>query len=103
MNAEASVRMAPAICLEKSQDSLNRFSELQPKAFATHYHAHSLSLSVKDSVKDCQLISDTMDTAKVMLIKYSPKRETILGDIKENIEEKSCNEERIGGFLNFGL
>ena len=42
-----------------------------------------------------------MDAAKelVMLIKYSPKRENILGDIKENIEEESCSEERIGGIL----
>jgi len=87
--------------LGKKSGVAKQISDLQPKAFATHCHAHSLSLSVKDTVKDCQLLSHTMDTAKelVMLIKYSPKRETILGDIKENIEEESCSEERIGGIL----
>lgn len=34
-----------------------------------------------------------------MFIKYSPKRKPFLGDIKENMEEESCNEERIGGIL----
>lgn len=77
--------------LGKKSGVAKQISDLQPKAFATHCHAHSLSLSVKDTVKDCQLLSHTMDTAKelVMLIKYSPRRETILGDIKENIEEES--------------
>lgn len=42
-----------------------------------------------------------MDTVKelVVLIKYSPKRETIFGDIKENIKEESCSKERVGGIL----
>ena len=49
---------------------------------------HSLSLSVKDTTKNCKLLSDTMDTAKeiVSLIKFSPKRENLLGEIKENLE-----------------
>jgi len=61
---------------------------LQPKAYATHCHGYSLSLSVKETTKNCKLLSDTMDTAKeiVSLIKFSPKRENLLGDIKENIE-----------------
>ena len=67
----------------------------------THSHGHSLSLTVKDTVKDCQLLSHTMDTAKelVVLIKCSPKREAILGDKKENKKEESCSEERVSSIL----
>ena len=66
-----------------------RIQELQPKAHPTHCHGHSLSLSVKDTTKNCKLISSTMDTAKeiVTLIKFSPKRENLLGKIQENLEE----------------
>ena len=66
-----------------------RIQELQPKAHATHCHGHSLSLSVKDTTKNCKVISNTMDTAKeiVTLIKFSPKRENLLGEIQENLEE----------------
>ena len=65
-----------------------RIQDLQPKAYPTHCHGHSLSLSVKDTTKNCKLLSDTMDTAKeiVSLIKFSPKRENLLGEIKENLE-----------------
>ena len=65
-----------------------RIQDLQPKAYPTHCHGHSLSLSVKDTTKNCKLLSDTMDTAKeiVSLIKFSSKRENLLGEIKENLE-----------------
>ena len=35
-----------------------RIQDLQPKAYPTHCHAHSLSLSVKDTTKNCKLLSD---------------------------------------------
>ena len=59
-----------------------RIQDLQLKAYPTHCHGHSLSLSVK-------LLSDTVDTAKEVVthIKFSPKRENLLGKIKENLEE----------------
>lgn len=87
--------------LGKKSGVAKQISELQPNVFVTHCHGHSLSLTVKDTVKDCQVPSHTLDTAKelVVLIKYSPKREAILGDIKENIEEESCCKERVGGIL----
>ena len=49
-----------------------RIQDLQPKAYPTYCHGYSLSLSVKDSTKNCKLLSDTMDTAKeiVSLIKF---------------------------------
>ena len=60
-----------------------RIQDLQPKAYPTHCHGHSLSL--KDITKNCKLLSDTMDTAKgiLSLIKFSPKRENLLGEIKD--------------------
>ena len=64
--------------------------DVQPKARPTYCHGHSLSLSVKDTVKNCKLLLNTMDTAKevVTLIKFSPKEERLLGDIKENLDEE---------------
>ena len=67
-----------------------RIQHLQPKAYPTHCHGHPLSLyiRVKNTTKNCKLLSDTMDTAKeiVSLMKFSPKRESLLGEIKENLE-----------------
>ena len=67
-----------------------RIQDVQPKAHSTRRHGHSLSLSVKDTVKNYKLLLNTMDTAKevVTLIKFSPKRERLLGDIKENLDEQ---------------
>lgn len=64
---------------------------LQPKAFVTHCHVHSLSLGVKSLVKNCKLLFDTMGTARelVILVKYSLKREMILDGVKDNIEEEN--------------
>ena len=63
-----------------------RIQDVQPNAHSTYCHGHSLSLSVKDTVKNCKLLLNTMDTAKevVTLIKFSLKRGGLLGDIKEN-------------------
>ena len=73
-----------------------RIQDVQPKAYSTHCHGHSLNFSVKDTVKNCKLLLNTMDTAKevVTLIKLSPKRERLLGGIKENLasdEQPGCN------------
>ena len=74
-----------------------KIQDVQPKAHPTHCHGHSLSLSGKDTVKNCKLLLNTMDTAKeiVTLIKFSPKRERLLGDIKENLDE----EHAAGGII----
>ena len=54
--------------LGKKSGFAKRISELQPKAFVTHCHGRSLSLSVRDTVKDCQLLSHTVDTAKELVV-----------------------------------
>ena len=63
-------------------------TEEQPKAIATHCQGHSLSLAVKWLTKECQILRDTMGTAGeiCVLVKYSPKREKLLGKLSENIE-----------------
>ena len=81
-----------------------RIQELQPKAFITHCHGHSLSLSIKDVTRSCKVLSDMMDTSKeiVTLIKYSPKRENMLGGIKDNLEGETTDEQvPVAGIVRF--
>ena len=60
----------------------------QPKAVESHCQGHSLSLSVKDTTKASRLLGNVMGTVAEIttLVKYSPKREQLLGSVKENIE-----------------
>ena len=60
----------------------------QPKAKAIHCQGHSLGLAVKSLTEGCAILRDTLGTvAKIcVLVKYSPKREKMLGNIMENIE-----------------
>ena len=80
-----------------------QIQDIQPQAFPTHCHAYSLRLGVKDTVKACKILSDTMDTSKeiITLIKYSPKRETMLGDEKDNIEGEDDDEHKDPGVVTF--
>ena len=49
----------------------------------------TLSLSVKDVCKNVKLLQDTSTVGEIcILVKYSPKREKMLGDIKENIDAR---------------
>lgn len=80
--------------LGKSSGVAVQIRELQPLALEMHCHAHSLSLSVKDTTKHIKILRDTMGTAGeiVILIKYSPKRENMLGMMKDQIE---CDSEEV--------
>jgi len=72
----------------KKSGVATQIKAIQPKAIITHCHGHSLSLAVKDLTSSCKVLSDTMGTAGeiCVLIKYSPKREKILGSIDETEE-----------------
>ena len=72
--------------------------DAQPKAVLTKFYAHSLSLSVKNATKQCKIPSDVMCATKeiIALIKFSPKSEKILGDIKTNMLDKA-KEHSISG------
>ena len=65
-----------------------KISEEQPKAIATHCQGHSLSLAVKSLTKECPILRDTMGTVGeiCVFVKYSPKREKMLGKLTENVE-----------------
>ena len=54
----------------------------------THFHGHSHSLSIKDAKKQCRILSKTIGTTGkiIVLIKFSPNRERMLGAINGNIE-----------------
>ena len=68
----------------------------QPKAIDRHCHGHSLSLTVKNLISLCEVLFNTVSTVGeiCVLVKYSPKREKILGSLDENIEgEMSETEE----------
>ena len=73
-----------------------QIKELQPKVYYTHCHGHTISLSVKEVTKQSNILGNTMGVAEeiVVLIKYSPKRENILGSIKEQVEFESEPEEK---------
>jgi len=87
--------------LGKSSGVAVQIRRLQPLALETHCHAHSLSLSVKDTTKDIKILRDTMGTAGeiAILIKYSPKREKILGTLKDQIECESEDVFKTNGIL----
>ncbi|XP_066910501.1 zinc finger MYM-type protein 1-like [Clytia hemisphaerica] len=61
----------------------------QPKAVAIHCEGHSLSLSIKSLTSECDTLKDTLSVVKeiCVLVKYSPKRENLLGNIHESIEK----------------
>ena len=61
----------------------------QPKVVAIHCQEHSLSLSVKLMTKECDILHDVISvvTEICILVKVSPKREHLLGNISGNIEK----------------
>ena len=82
-----------AKCWENHQALLLRFLQNNPWLI-THCHAHSLSLSVKDVTKNTKILRDTMGTAEeiIILIKYSPKQENILGSTKKQTESEDDSD-----------
>ena len=73
-------------------------------AYAKHCRYHSLSLSVKDATKGSKILTDVMEITEeiVQLLKLSPKREQMLGVIKDNLErETDENEEVEPGLAKF--
>ena len=72
----------------KKSGVATQIPKIQPKALLTHCYGHSLSLAVKDLTSNCKILGDTMGTVGeiTVLIKYSPKREKMLGSLIENVE-----------------
>ena len=70
-----------------------------PKALPTHCHVHSLGLSNKSTCQNAKILNDVMGTVGeiCVLVKYSLKRENMLGEIKSNVDA-DIDEEA----LNYG-
>ena len=85
----------------KNSGVAQKIIAIQPKAAATHCYAHSLSLGVKDMVCNCKCLSDTLDTSReiIKLIKYSPLRQNLLGEIKNNLVEDEQDIQNVPGIL----
>ena len=64
--------------LGKDSGVAKQICDIQPRAHPSNCQAHSLNLSVKDMTTNSKLMEDALDFARD-LIKYSPKREGILG------------------------
>ena len=75
--------------LGKRSGVAKQIQECQPKAHITHCHGHFLGLSVKDATNNSKILSDNMNNTNeiVKLVRYSPKRENLLGELKSNLIE----------------
>lgn len=64
-----------------------KIEEVEPRAVFTHCYGHALNLGVSDTIKQSPAMKDCLDTCfeLVMLIKFSPKREATLRELKEEV------------------
>ena len=83
--------------LGKKSDVATRIKEIEPKAYATHCHCHSLRLRVKGTTKGSKILTDAMEITKEIfqLIKLSPKSEQMLGVIKDSLERETYENEEV--------
>ena len=72
-------------------------NDVDGRALCTHCYCHALNLACSDSIKGCRLIRDALDISYeiIKLVKYSPKRESALKAIQENVD---CEEEGEEGY-----
>ncbi len=64
-----------------------KIAEMESRALFTHCYGHALNLGVGDTIKRSPAMKDCLDTCfeLVKLIKFSPKREAMLRELKEEI------------------
>ena len=65
----------------------------QPKMLSTHCQGHSLNHGIKTPMTNLKQMKDVMGTVTeiISLVKYSPKRENLLGNIKDLIHFESLH------------
>ena len=73
-----------------------QFSDKETKAIYTHCNGHTLNLAVGDTVKKSKIMRDALDTTYEMskLVKFSPKRDSLLEKLNENLYLKRLDSER---------
>ena len=64
-----------------------QLQELEPRAIYTHCYGHALNLAASDTVKRCKVMREALETTFEIckLVKYSPRREQLFRDIKDQI------------------
>lgn len=77
----------------KKTSVAKQIKDLQPLALSTHCYAHSLNLACGDWIRNCALVSKSLDISYeiTMLVKFSPKRDSHLRKIHE--EEYYADED----------
>ena len=70
-----------------------RICEEEPRAVYTHCYGHSINLAASDAVKESKLMRDALDTIYEItkLIKYSPRREAIFFNLKQESDTSTGN------------
>ena len=68
-----------------------RLLAAEPRAVFTHCYGHALSLACADTIKQCKLMRDALDTTHEItkLIKKSPARDVIFKRLKEEMGSDS--------------
>ena len=62
----------------------------EPRGVFTHCYGHSLSLAAKDTIQGCKTLKNSLEITHEItkLVKYSPRRESIFNEIKEEMKEE---------------
>ena len=68
-----------------------QIQEVEPRDVFTHCYDHALNLAVSDTITKLPRMKDCLDTCYeiVKLIKFSPKREAMLFQLKEERSSSS--------------
>jgi len=71
----------------KRRSLAKKIMDEQPLALYTHCYSHSLNLAVSDMIKNSSTTKKVLDIAHEItkLVKYSPRREALFRDIKNNM------------------
>ena len=79
--------MASAMMAGAKKGVAANIASKEPSAVHTHCYGHALNLAVGDTVKRSKVMRDSLDTVfeKFKLIKDSPRRDTILEQLKREM------------------
>ena len=76
---------------DKNAGAFVQIAAKQPKALLTNCQGHSLNIGIKTTMTNSKQMKDVMGivTEIISLVRYSPKRENLLGSIKDFIHFES--------------
>jgi len=90
----ASLKSSTTVCmliLGSKTGVATKFQKVENRAVYIHCHGHLVNLAASDCIKKSKILNDSLEYAIeiVKLIKLSPKRESKLNQIKEEIGDDS--------------